>query len=125
MNQELKTVFKNSGITILIVFAYGLIIRQKSVYIASTVGAILSIWNLYSIYKDSEVLIYKKNASMKQGILSYSKRYLINGFFLAIMMYVDFQWLIAGALGLLVVKLNVLFMMFSHQLNNIIKKLKI
>ena len=40
-------------------------------------------------------------------------------------MYVNLQWLIAGALGLLVVKLNILLIMFSHQLNNIIKKLKI
>lgn len=125
MNKELKLVFRNSIITNLIVFVYGIILWQKAIYIASTLGAILSIWNLYSIYKDSEVLIYKKNASMKQGILSYSKRYLINGVFLAIMMYVDFQWLIAGALGLLVVKLNILLIMFSHQLNNIIKKLKI
>lgn len=125
MNQELKTVFKNSGITILIIFAYGLIIRQNSVYIASTLGAILSIWNLYSMYKDAEVLVYKKNASIKQGMASYSKRYLINGLFLGIMMYVNLQWLIAGALGLLVVKLNILLIMFSHQLNNIIKKLKI
>ena len=61
VNQELKTVFKNSGITILIIFVYGLIIRQNSVYIASTVGAILSIWNLYSMYKDAVVLVYKKN----------------------------------------------------------------
>lgn len=125
MNKELKLVFRNSGISSLIVFVYGIILGQKAVFIASTLGAILSIWNLYSIYKDSQVLIYKKNPSMKQGILSYSKRYLINGLFLALMMYIDLQWLIAGALGLLVVKLNILLIMFSHQLNNIIKKLKI
>ena len=56
---------------------------------------------------------------------SYSKRYLINGLFLGVMMHINLQWLIAGALGLLVVKLNILLIMFSHQLNNIIKKLKI
>lgn len=125
MNKELKTVFKNSFITNLIIFVYGLVIGQKAVYIASTLGAILSIWNLYSMYKDAEVLVYKKNASIKQGVASYSKRYIVNGIFLGIMMYVNLQWLIAGALGLLVVKLNILFIMFGHQLNNIIKKLKI
>lgn len=124
MNKELKTVFKNSFITILIIFVYGLFIGQKAVFIASTLGAILSIWNLYSMYKDAEVLMYKKNASIRQGVASYSKRYAINGLFLGLMMYFDLQWLIAGALGLLVVKLNILLIMFSHQLNNIVKKLK-
>ena len=125
MNKELKLVFRNSIIASLIVFVYGIILWQKAIYIASTLGAILSIWNLYSMYKDAEVLVYKKNASIKQGMASYSKRYLINGLFLGVMMYINLQWLIAGALGLLVVKLNILLIMFSHQLNNIIKKLKI
>lgn len=125
MNKELKLIFKNSFITNLIILIYGLIIGQKSVYIASTLGAILSMGNLYWIYKDSQVLVYRKSSSMKQSITSYGKRYIVNGLFLGLMMYINLQWLIAGALGLLVVKLNILLMMFMHQLNNIVKKLKI
>jgi len=125
MNKELKLVFKNSFITTIVIFIYGLLIRQNSVYIGSFAGAFLSIVNLYWIYKDSEVVIYSKNSSTKQGLLSYGKRYILNGIFLALMMYIDLQWLIAGALGLLVVKLNILLIMFMHQLNNIVKKLKI
>lgn len=130
MNKELKTVFRNSAITTIILFIYGLLIWQNSIFIGTTLGGILSIWNLYSIYKDAEVLIYKKNASIKQGVVSYSKRYLINGIFLFLMIYIDgksnfkMQWFVSGIFGLLIVKFNILLIMFGHQFNNIIKKFK-
>ena len=78
MNQELKTVFKNSGITILIIFAYVLIIRQKSVYIASTLGAILSIWNLYSMYKDIIAVCISSQQKIKDYLFNQDKNNILS-----------------------------------------------
>ena len=125
MNEDLKKVFRNSGITTIIIFVYGLIIRQSSVYIASTLGAILSLLNLYLIYKDAEFLVYTKDGNPKKRVLSYSKRMVLNGLFLFFMVKVDFKWFVSGILGLLVVKLNILLIMLKAQLNNIFEKLKI
>lgn len=123
MNDDLKKVFKNSGITALIIFAYGLIIGQKSVYIASTLGAILSIVNLYSIYIDDKKAVYSRNASAK-GMGSYLKRLIISGVFMVLLLKISLPWFVSGVIGLLVVKFNIILLMLKMQLNDIIKKLK-
>jgi hypothetical protein len=87
-------------------------------------GACLSIVSLYLLYKDAEYIVYTKVNPMKKTLLGYGKRYLLFGTFLGIMIYIDFQWFLAGALGLLVVKFNILLKMFSIHLKNIGSKLK-
>ena len=125
MNEDLKKVFKNTVITIVVIFIYGIIIGQKSVYIASTLGAILSLWNLYSIFKDAETLVYLKEASTKRKMISYTKRMFITGVFLFLMIKVDFKWFVSGTLGLLTVRFNIFLIMLKTQIDNIAKKLKI
>jgi len=125
MEKDLKLIFRNSGITTIIIFIYGLVIGEKSIYIASSLGAILSIWNLYSIYKGVEIMIYLRDSSKTRKMFGYMKRYVISGIFLVLMMKVDIKWFASGILGLLVVKFNILLSMLKEQFNNIAKKLKL
>jgi len=124
MDKELKVVFRNSLITALIMFIYGLVIGQKSIYIAFTLGAMVSLLNLYLIFKDAEILVHVGENALRKKKSGFMKRLLLNGFFLFLMIKVDFQWFISGSIGLLVVKFNVFLLMLNLQYNNIKKKLK-
>ncbi len=124
MNKDLKSLFKNIFITILIVFFYGLLIWEKSIFVGMVLGGLISALTLFLLYKDAEFIVYSKDKPMKRTIVGYSKRYLIYGFFLFIMIYIDFQWFVAGALGLLIVKFNILLRMFSIHLKNIKSNIK-
>lgn len=124
MNRELKLVFRNSLITLLIIFIYGLIIWNKAVFIGASLGAVISIFNLYLIFKDAEVLIHVGENLLKKRKISYMKRFFISGLFLYLMIKVDFQWFVSGALGLFVVKLNIILLTLSMQFNNILNKSK-
>lgn len=124
MNQELKLVFRNSLITILIILIYGLIIGQKSIYIAFTLGAMVSLLNLYWIFKDAQVLAHVGERAVGKRKAAFIKRFLLSGVFLFLMIKVDFQWFVSGSIGLLVVKFNIFLLMLSLQYNNIKKKSK-
>lgn len=124
MDKDLKSLFKNIFITIFIVFIYGLIIWEKAIFIGMTLGGIISVLALFLLYKDAEFIVYSKQKPMKKTIIGYSKRYLLYGFFLFLMVYIDFQWFVAGALGLLIVKFNILLRMFSIHLKNIKSNIK-
>lgn len=124
MDNELKKLFKNPWKTTIAIIIYGLILQEKAIYIAMTLGSLISIISLYMVYKDAEYILYKKNTPMKDTIIGYSKRYLMYGFFLWLMIYVDFSWFAGGILGLLVVKFNILLKMLSIHLKYIKAKLK-
>jgi len=125
MNQELKLVFRNSIITAIIMFIYGIIVGQKSVYIAFTLGAMASLLNLYWIFKDAEVLAHAGGRAVGKRKSSFFKRFFLNGVFLYLMIRVDLQWFVASSIGLLVVKFNIFLLMLNLQFNNIRKKTKL
>ncbi len=124
MNNDLKSLFKNIFITILVVFIYGLIIWEKAIFIGMVLGGLISALALYLLYKDAEFVVYSREKPMQKTIIGYSKRYILYGVFLFLMVYIDFQWFVAGALGLLIVKFNILLRMFSIHLKNIKSNIK-
>lgn len=124
MEKELEKLFKNTGKTTVVILIYGVLVREKAIYIAMTLGSLISMLSLYLLYRDAEFIMHAKNNPMRNTLLGYGKRYLIYGIFLWAMIYVDFRWFVGGMLGLLTVKFNILFKMISIHLKYIKEKLK-
>lgn len=124
MDRELEKLFKNTAKTTVVILIYGILVREKAIYIAMTVGSLISMLSLYFLYRDAEFIMSTQNSPMKNTLLGYGKRYLLYGIFLWLMIYVDFKWFVGGMLGLLTVKFNILLKMVSIHLKYIKEKLK-
>jgi len=124
MDKELKNLFKNMCKTSIVIFIYGLIVREKAIYIAMFSASLISILSLYMIYKNAHYILSKQNSPAKDTFINYSKRYLMYAVFLWLMVKIDLSWLVAGLLGLLSLKFNIFLKMLSIHLKNIKDKLK-
>lgn len=124
MDKELKKLFINMSKTSIVIFVYGLIVRESAIYVAMFLASLISMLSLYMIYRNAHYIISKQNNPAKDTFISYTKRYLIYIVFLWLMVQVDLSWLIAGLLGLLSLKFNIFLKMLSIHLKNIKDKLK-
>jgi len=108
MGNELKTLIRNSVITSGIILIYGLITFNKIILLAMFGGSLVSLFTLYLIIKDAEVVVHSSNAN-KLTMLGYTKRYLVYGIFLYLMVkFLGFSGVVMGGVGLLNVKFNIL-----------------
>lgn len=104
---EIKRVIKNSLITSLIIFIYGLVIREKIVYIGMFLGSLTSILSFLMICLDVKSIV-AIGGGYKAGIFSYLKRYLIYAVLLGIMGYFfKTGMLLSTTVGLLNIKFNI------------------
>ena len=72
---KIKSLFKRTGITALIILIYGIIIGSKEVYFGMFSGALVSILGLYLLCLDVKKIIATQQGSYKRGILGYLQRY--------------------------------------------------
>ncbi|RUA09559.1 MAG: hypothetical protein DSY38_00475 [Fusobacteria bacterium] len=108
MGNELKTLIRNSVITSGIILIYGLITFNKIILLAMFGGSLVSLFTLYLIIRDAEVVVHSSNAN-KLTMLGYTKRYLVYGIFLYLMVkFLGFSGVVMGGVGLLNVKFNIL-----------------
>jgi len=108
MGNELKTLIRNSVITSGIILIYGLITFDKIILLAMFGGSLVSLFTLYLIIRDAEVVVHSSNAN-KLTMLGYTKRYLVYGIFLYLMVkFLGFSGVVMGGVGLLNVKFNIL-----------------
>ncbi len=105
--EDLKLLIRRSIKTSIIILIYGLIIREKVVYIGAFLGSLISIFSLYMIKWDVETVLNSGNP-IRISIGGYLKRYLVYGLFLAALMYFGHNLFFGGVLGLLNVKVNLL-----------------
>ncbi len=117
---QIKQVMKRAGITSLIILVYGLIIREKAVYIGMFLGSLVSILCFYMIYLEA-ITTSVRGASIGGSVIGYLKRYVIYGGILwgAVYFY-GLPMLISTAVGLLNIKFNIVLL----ALNKIFIKLK-
>lgn len=108
MDKELKLIIKKSLITSLIILLYGLIVREKAVYVAMFSGSLVSIAAFYLIIKDTEYIVHSGRGSYKTAVIGYIKRYALYGIFLFIMIKIDISFFALSILGLLNTKFNIL-----------------
>nr|AAM94906.1 i-protein [Ilyobacter tartaricus] len=109
MNQEIKKILKNSMITSIIVFIYGLVVRSPAVYLGMFGGCIISWLGFYSICLEAEAAV--KIPSFQRTVTGYLKRYLIYGIYLGILIkFWGIAAFLGGALGLLNIKFNIFIM---------------
>jgi ABC-type Fe3+-siderophore transport system permease subunit len=107
MNGDLKLIIRRSVKTSIAILIYGLVIREKTVYIGAFLGSLISILSLYMIKWDVEAVLNSKNP-FRVSIGGYLKRYLVYGLFLLALMYFGHNLFFGGVLGLLNVKFNLL-----------------
>ena len=108
--EEIKKIMRNSFITSAIIIIYGLIIKEKMVYIGMFGGAIISILTFYMICIDVKSIAVR-GGSYKAGIISYLKRYFIYGIALGTSAYFfGTGMMLSTAIGLLNVKFNIYLM---------------
>lgn len=108
MGKELKILIRNSVITSIILLIYGVITLDKLVLVTIFGGSLVSLFTLYLTIRDAEVSVISSNAN-KITILGYTKRYLIYGIFLYLMVeFFGFSGVVLGGVGLLNVKFNIL-----------------
>lgn len=117
---ELKKIIKRGIITAFVILIYGILSRNKYVYIGMFSGAILSVVGFYMICLDAKASL-ASNSPFKVGVIGYLKRYFLYGIFLALATkFYGFPMLVSGVIGLLNIKINIL----AITLFNNIKKFK-
>lgn len=117
---ELKKIIKRGIITAVVVLIYGVLSRNKYVYMGMFSGAILSVVGFYMICLDAKASL-ASNSPFKVGVIGYLKRYFLYGIFLALATkFYGFPMLVSGVIGLLNIKINIL----AITLFNNIKKFK-
>ena len=113
---KIKSLFKRTGITALIILIYGIIIGSKEVYFGMFSGALVSILGLYLLCLDVKKIIATQQCSYKRGILGYLQRYALYGVYLGVMAkFFGLSMIICSGLGLLNVKANILLMALSDK----------
>ncbi|WP_300356504.1 ATPase [Fusobacterium sp.] len=107
---EIKNLIKRGSITSVVILVYGLIIKEKIVYMGMFIGSLLSILSFYMICMDVKS-IAARGGSYKAGIISYLKRYVIYGLALGIATYFfGIGMMLSTAIGLLNIKFNIYLM---------------
>lgn len=113
---KVKSLFKRSGITALIILIYGLVIGSIEVYLGMFSGAVISILGLYLLCLDVKKIVATQQGSYKRGILGYLQRYVIYAVYLGVMAkFFGLSMIICSGLGLLNVKANILLMALSDK----------
>lgn len=113
---KVKSLFKRSGITALIILIYGLVIGSIEVYLGMFSGAVVSILGLYLLCLDVKKIVATQQGSYKRGILGYLQRYVIYAVYLGVMAkFFELSMIICSGLGLLNVKANILLMALSDK----------
>ncbi len=113
---KVKSLFKRSGITALIILIYGLVIGSIEVYLGMFSGAVVSILGLYLLCLDVKKIVATQQGSYKRGILGYLQRYVIYAVYLGVMAkFFGLSMIICSGLGLLNVKANILLMALSDK----------
>lgn len=107
---EIKNLIKRGSVTSVVILVYGLIIKEKIVYMGMFIGSLLSILSFYMICIDVKS-IAARGGSYKAGIISYLKRYVIYGLALGIATYFfGIGMMLSTAIGLLNIKFNIYLM---------------
>jgi len=123
MNSDIKKILKNSIISSLIVFLYGILIRSDVVYIGVFVGSLISVMCFYSIYMDAEAAVRSNNA-FRITLTGYMKRYAVYGVFLGVLLkFFGTSMCVGGAMGLLNVKANIAFTTLATFFKKLVNKL--
>lgn len=120
--EEIKTVIKRSLITSAVILLYGIIIKEKIIYLGMFGGSVISVIAFYMLCVDVKSIV-ASNGAYKAGIISYLKRYVLYG--LAIGVSAHFfgaGMLLSTAIGLLNVKFNILIMVLYNKLKKFKKK---
>lgn len=113
---KVKSLFKRSGITALIILIYGLVIGSIEVYLGMFSGAVVSILGLYLLCLDVKKIVATQQGSYKRGILGYLQRYVMYAVYLGVMAkFFGLSMIICSGLGLLNVKANILLMALSDK----------
>lgn len=120
MDAQIKAIFKNSIITSIVILIYGLVVQEKAVYIGLVSGCILSIFQLYLIYRDTKIAIYSGKSAAKIAFAGYLKRYALSFILLFLMLKLDFACFAGAVIGLLLSKL----MIFTNLIKKQIIKIK-
>ena len=124
MGKELKILIRNSVITSILTFVYGLVTWDKLVLFAIFGGSLVSLLTLYMTIRDAEITVHSSNAN-KITILGYTKRYFIYGVFLYLMAkFLGFSGIVMGGMGLLNVKFNILLFGVNGFINKLKHRLK-
>lgn len=127
MNNDIKKIIKNSIITSLIIFVYGILVRSNIVYIGMFAGSLISVGAFYSIYMEAEAAVRSNNA-FRITLGGYVKRYLVYGIFLGVLLkYFGTPMCVGGAIGLLNTKANIALTtaaMFFRKLVNKLNKIR-
>lgn len=114
---KVKSLFKRTGVTALIILAYGIVIGSKEVYLGMFSGAVVSILGLYLLCLDVKKIVATQQGSYKRGILGYLQRYVLYGVYLGVMAkFFGLSMIICSGLGLLNVKANILLMALSDKI---------
>lgn len=121
MDKDLKLIIKKSFITSLVILIYGLVVREKAVYVAMFSGSLVSIAAFYLIIKDTEYVVRSGRGSYQTAILNYIKRYALYGIFLFIMIKIDISFFALSILGLLNTKFNILLEKIAFNFLNRLK----
>lgn len=119
--EEINLIIKRSFMTSFIILIYGILIREKVVFIGMFLGSLVSILAFYMIYLDIKNNLKVK--SSKYIFLGYLKRYLIYATVLAIASYFGkLPMMLATAVGLINIKFNIILFVLNKKLSKMIKK---
>lgn len=120
--EEIKKIIKGAIITSIIIFIYGIIVREKIIYIGMFIGSLVSILSFYMICIDVKSIVITKG-SYKSGVFSYLKRYVLYLILLVSAGYFfDVGMLLSTAVGLLNVKFNIYLMVLYKNFLKLKKK---
>ncbi|WP_286033667.1 ATP synthase subunit I [Fusobacterium necrogenes] len=115
--EKVKSLFKRTGITALIIFIYGIVTGSREIYFGMFSGALISILGLYLLCLDVKKIVVTQQGSYKRGILGYIQRYALYGVYLGVMAkFFGLSMIICSGLGLLSVKVNILLMALSDKI---------
>lgn len=108
--EEIKDLMRRAFITSLIIVVYGIIIREKMVYLGMFTGSLASILAFYMICLDVKSIVARRGSN-KDGVIGYLKRYVLYGAVLGGAAYFfGIGMMLSTAVGLLNIKFNIYLM---------------
>ena len=121
--EDIKTIFKHAGISVILVFLYGLLIWNFYVLIGTFSACLVSILSFYSLCEDVKTQVFLKDDSRRRAFLRYLKRYVLSGVYLAVLGYFwGLPMILSAAVGLLNIKLNIYLLPIFKKLKNYSRK---
>lgn len=114
--KQIKKIIKRGMITSIIIFIYGLFLRNSVVYTGMFVGSLVSVLTFYMLYVDATNIVLTSKLK-KQVFINYGKRYFLWLLtFIAMGYFGKLEYIVATAVGMFNIRFNIFLFVIQDKI---------